>query len=184
MGGCVLRTAIEFVRSAPEHDNPIELLEALQQVGMKHRQGLRVQCAWLLSELQDNPAFNDSIFFPPGFPGERFLAERGAITAIEGASAVIDYARTQSGTFTLTEAMRDLQLKGHDRWPLDLMHRWGIRDVVSCQTRHWMAVFYSEDRVIEADPLERQILNLAAAAALDQLAKIVKKQRADRKSVV
>ena len=173
----MLRSAIQFVRAAPEHDNPIELLEGLQRVGQKHRHGLQIQCAWLLSELQDNPTLNSSIFFHPNFPGEQFLSERGAIVAREGASAVIDYARAQSGTFTLTEAMRALQLKGHDRWPLELIHRYGMRDVLSCQTHHWMAVFFSEDKVIQVDQFERQILSFAAGAAIDQLSRIVKKKQ-------
>ena len=74
--GLLLRSATQFVRGASEHNNPTELLEALQRVGQKHRQGLRVQCAWALSAFQMNPTLNSSVFFHPDFPGEQLLKER------------------------------------------------------------------------------------------------------------
>ena len=88
-----------------------------------------------------------------------------------------DYFKTQTSPFTLTEAMRVLQLKGPDRWPLGLIHKFGMRDILNCQAHRWTALFYSEDKVIQFDQFDRQVLGWAAAAAIEQLKRIVTKQQ-------
>jgi DNA-binding CsgD family transcriptional regulator len=169
----MLQAAAQFVKEVSDHTEPAELLDALQMVGRKHRQGLNVLCTFFL------PAqyrLNRSIFFHADFPGEQFLDERQLLDVAHGGSPILNYAQTQAGPFTFTEAMRALRLTGNDRWPVEFIRKFGIRDCLSCPSRRWITAFYSE-AVLHIDRVERHALAWAAGAAVEQIDKLVKKAR-------
>lgn len=170
----MLRAATEFVRSASEHDRPSELLEALRVVAQG--QGLHVMNIFFIPPQSwqfERHRFNRSFFFHPDFPAEKFWAEYRPIATAKG-SPTADYARQRSGPFTVTEAMRALQLTGDQRWLIDLYHQYNIRDVLYCASRRWTTLFYSEG-IIRLDRYNRQLLAWTAGTAAEQMERLVAK---------
>jgi DNA-binding CsgD family transcriptional regulator len=174
----MLFAATRFVKAAPSYGRPAELLDALQSVAQKHRQPLCVLGLMFLvphySQFEKQ-RFDRSIFFHPDFPGEDFWPEYQKL-AIANGSLTNDYARHQSLPFTLTEAMRALRLTGGDRWLIELLQKFRIRDALYCPFRRWILVYHSEREVLRVDHFDRHVLAWAAGAAVEQVERLVKKQ--------
>lgn len=175
----MLLAATRFVKDAPSYSRPAELLDALQSVARKHRQPLYVLGLMFLVPRYsqfEKQRLGRSIFFHPDFPGEDFWLEYQK-RAIADGSATNDYARHQSLPFTLTEAMRALRLTGVDRWLIELLGRFHIRDALYCPFRRWILIFHSGHEVLRVDHFDRHVLAWAAGAAVEQIERLVKKQR-------
>jgi DNA-binding CsgD family transcriptional regulator len=174
----MLLDATQFVKAAPSYDRPAELLDALQSVARKHRQPLYVLGLMFLVPRYsqfEKLRLGRSIFFHPDFPGEDYWSEYQKLAIAHG-SFTNDYARLQSLPFTLTEAMRALRLTGSDRWLIELLRRFRIRDTLYCPFRRWNLVFHSGGEVLRIDYFDRHVLAWAAGAAVEQIERLVKKQ--------
>jgi DNA-binding CsgD family transcriptional regulator len=174
----MLLAATRFVKAAPSYSRPAELLDALQSVARNHRQPLYVLGLMFLVPRYsqfEKQRLGRSIFFHPDFPGEDFWPEYQKL-AIANGSLTNDYARHQSLPFTLTEAMRALRLTGGDRWLIELLQRFRIRDALYCPFRRWILVFHSGREVLRVDHFDRHVLAWVAGAAVEQVERLVKKQ--------
>ena len=53
-------------------------------------------------------------------------------------------ARSSLMGCTLTETVRMLEPIGIDRWPIDLSHKYGMRDALTCSVgRRWLVPYWS-----------------------------------------
>ena len=173
----MLRAAIEFVKSASDHDHPAGLLDELKVVAQKHRERLNVFAAVYLpprSSQYEQHRHGRSFFMNSEFSAEQFWAEYQPFAIAKG-SATNEYARRQSAPFTLSEASRALQLTGDDRWPIEVLRKFNIRDVLYCPFRRWMLLFISEHGALQIEQVDRQVLAWAAGAAIAQVERLVKK---------
>lgn len=170
-----------FINAAPAMGHPDELLAALHAIARKYSRTLNATSAWLLpprwSARYNNHQLNRTCFFGPGFRGSEFWAQYVEHAGGNGGSALNDYGRSVSAPFTLTEAMRTLQLTAHSRWVFVLLHDFGVRDGLYCPYRRWAVLFGSEE-FLHLDPIDRRILGLAGAVAVEHLERLVMKGRA------
>jgi LuxR family quorum sensing-dependent transcriptional regulator len=157
-------------------------LEALQRVSHRHPQRICVFGIWHIPPPADDHfdtlRHDRTMFFHPDFPGVQFWTEYHAAAIEHGGSALADYGRSASHPFTLSEAMRVLRLTGEQRWIFDLLLSFGVRDGLYCPFRRWI-VLYRAKGIIQLDHLDRQLLFMAAGAAVQQMERLAKKAQRD-----
>jgi len=77
------------------------------------------------------------------------------------------------GPFTMSEAMKRLELLGSDRWPVELALKYGQRDRLACPVGgRWVVVYWSK-RVLCLRPGDRALLFMAASFAAIQLQRLI-----------
>ena len=77
-------------------------------------------------------------------------------------------------SFTLTETLRALEPLGVDRSALELTHRYGIRDTLTCPVAgRWIVVFWSKELLAKTLTSERRgMLFMAATLSAIKLQKL------------
>jgi DNA-binding CsgD family transcriptional regulator len=170
----MLRPTTQFVQTVSSYSDPGEVLDALTAVAKKLQ--LNGFGASLIGLGAKSRTLNETVFFPSTFPAEEWFGAYHP-RLVEKGDAVSDYVRGRAGPITLTEATRALRLTGDERWLIDLLRRFHMRDVLFCPTRRWMLRFNSHRDIIRIDQFERQLLAWAASAAAEQMGRLVKRQR-------
>lgn len=165
----------QFVKAAQTYKDPLQVLDALNAVA--DEAGLHVLNACLIDNNAERHRLNHTMFYHPAFPGEEWWAAYQPMSIARGGSRTGRYMQTQSAPVTLTEAMLLLRLTGDQRWPVDLMQKFHIRDYLYCPFPPWALMFSSEHGIIRVDGLDRQLLAWAASAAVEQIDRLVRKPR-------
>ena len=77
------------------------------------------------------------------------------------------------GPFTMSEAMKRLELSGTDRWPIELALKYGQRDRLLCPVGgRWVVVYWSK-KVLCLTPEDRALLFMAASFAAIRLQRLI-----------
>ena len=77
------------------------------------------------------------------------------------------------GPFTMSEAMKRLELMGTDRWPIELAQKYGQRDRLLCPVGgRWVVVYWSK-KVLCLTPEDRAMLFMGASFAAIRLQRLV-----------
>ncbi len=78
--------------------------------------------------------------------------------------------------FSMTEAMKMLEPLGVDRWGIDLHHKYGMRDVLSCPVGgRWVVVFWSSDVLTRRlTPRLRALLMMGATTVAIRLQQVAR----------
>lgn len=172
-------SAERLIKNITTCRRPADVLTALQTVSVKHSSGLKVYGAWFVPRRAyryDERRIGRCVFFHPKFPGKEFWAQYQKLVKKHGASMLGEYGRTRSHPFTLTEAMRDLQLAGEARWPFDLLSQFGIRDGLYCPFRRWVVMYYAA-HPLQIERSDRYVLGMAANVAIERMEQLVKISR-------
>jgi len=75
--------------------------------------------------------------------------------------------------FSMSEAMKRLELLGSDRWPVELALKYGQRDRLTCPVGgRWVVVYWSK-KTLCLRPEERALLFMGASFAAIQLQRLV-----------
>jgi DNA-binding CsgD family transcriptional regulator len=83
------------------------------------------------------------------------------------------FSQLSLAPFTLSEIMRTLEPLGIDRWPLDLAHKYGMRDSFNCPVGgRWVVSFWSP-KVLTLSQELRAILFMGATFTAIRLQKVI-----------
>ena len=77
------------------------------------------------------------------------------------------------GPYTMSEAMKRLELSGTDRWPIELALKYGQRDRLLCPVGgRWVVVYWSK-KVLCLTPEDRALLFMGASFAAIRLQRLI-----------
>lgn len=83
-------------------------------------------------------------------------------------------ARVSLSSFTMSEMMRVLDPLGADRWTIELAHKYGMRDSLTCPVGgRWVFAYWSRNVLTRLSQEERAILFMGATFAAIRLQKLI-----------
>ena len=119
--------------------------------------------------ISETMAFNRAV----ATPAAQAALKNGFLA--HGPSIMARYASLYPEPFTFTEAMRQLQPTGEDRWIFKAYGAASARDGLYCSFGNWILVYVADHVLAKAktlDPEQRLSLNAAAAMAVHRVKQI------------
>ena len=158
--------ALRYAANIERLKDAADILEALHQVA--RLASLNVLGAWRVPPWgrRDDP---DAFYIHP-HPSvlEQFWADFRTLYRKYRRSFMAELAWQNRGPFTMTEAMRIMKPTGEERWIVQLLDQYGIRDIFYVPNGTWMVVYWAA-KPLRLDAATRAALRLAANATAERL---------------
>jgi DNA-binding CsgD family transcriptional regulator len=164
--------ALRFCADVDQLKSPAEVIVALASACAP--QAIKVLGAWARPQrISDFDFFvlQQTVFVHPDASPDLFLEWNTRVRNVGSATGV--FAHLSPEPFTFTEIMRRSDLRGTDRWLVDLFRDHGIRDAFFFPVRGWTVVFYST-RVLKVPSRAEAVLLMVASYAAIRLAQLVR----------
>jgi DNA-binding CsgD family transcriptional regulator len=169
-------SAVRFARTVRQIKKPADVLNALQDAIPTDQ--LQVAAAWYLAKNSTDYAAvipGKTLFFHESLPLAAMWSDYVSLVRSKGLPAMFAFGRNRSAPFTLTEAMRQLQLTGDEDWFVHFFRRYGIRDGLYCPFRTWALTFWSPELLSQLEPDTRALLFTVGALAIAQIDSLVRR---------
>lgn len=168
--------ALRFATTVRQIEKPADVLAALQNA--LPASDLRVAAAWYLAKsYTDHAAIipGKTLFIHDSLPLAALWSDYKSLVHSNGAASIFALGRSKSAPFTLTEAMRQLQLAGDEDWIVHMFRRYHIRDGLYCPFRRWALTFWSPKLLDRLSPDTRAMLFTVAGLAIGRIDTLVRK---------
>jgi DNA-binding CsgD family transcriptional regulator len=167
---------LSFSEVVGQLGSPTEVLDALHEA-IQTSSKLAVMSAVLLplkiGDL-DSLELDRTVFLHKSVPKSLWNDFIGLASRHLPAPGMLGYVAL--GSFTMTEAMQQLDLLAIDRWPIELAHKYGQRDRLMCPVGgRWLITYWSKC-VLHLSPQERALLSMAASLAATRLQALIEPQ--------
>ena len=167
---------LRFAKNVGQIKEPADVLAALQNAIPAN--DIRVAAAWYLPKsYTDHAAIvpGKTLFVHDSLPLAALWSDYIGLVQSNGAANIFAFGRRKSAPFTLTEAMRQLQLTGNEDWIVHMLRRHHIRDGLYCPFRRWALAFWSPKLLDRLSPDTRAMLFTVAGLAIGQIDVLVRK---------
>jgi len=165
--------ASRFAKDVQQIEKPAAVLTALQDAIPPN--DVRVGAAWYLAKSYTDHAAvipGKTLFVHDSLPLVALWSDYVDSVRSNGAASIFALGRSKSAPFTLTEAMRQLQLAGDEDWIVHLFRRHNIRDGLYCPFRRWALTFWSP-QLLDLQPDARAMLFTFAGLAIGRIDALV-----------
>jgi DNA-binding NarL/FixJ family response regulator len=167
---------LRFAKDVRQIEKPADVLAALQNA--IPATDIRVAAAWYLAkDYTDHAAIipGKTLFVHDSLPLAALWSDYIDLVRSNGAASIFALGRSKSAPFTLTEAMRQLQLAGDEDWIVHMFRRHHIRDGLYCPFRRWALTFWSPKLLDRLQPDTRAMLFTFAGLAIGRIDTLVRK---------
>jgi DNA-binding NarL/FixJ family response regulator len=167
--------ALRFAKDVRQIKKAADVLAALQTAIPAN--DIRVAAAWYLPKSHTDHAAiipGKTLFVHGGLPIGALWSDYIGLLRSNGAASIFALARSKSAPFTLTEAMRQLQLTGNEDWIVHMFRRYHIRDGLYCPFRRWALTFWSPKLLNRLRPDTRAMLFTVAGLAIGRIDTLVR----------
>jgi DNA-binding CsgD family transcriptional regulator len=168
--------ALRFAKEVRQIKKAGDVLAALQNA--IPASDIRVAAAWYLPKsYTDHAAIipGKTLFIHDSLPLAALWSDYVGLVQSNGAANIFAFGRRNSAPFTLTEAMRQLQLTGDEDWIVHMLRRHHIRDGLYCPFRRWALTFWSPELLNGIQPDTRAMLFAVAGLAIGRIDTLVRK---------
>jgi DNA-binding CsgD family transcriptional regulator len=167
--------ALRFAKDVRQIEKAANVLAALQNAIPAN--DIRVAAAWFLPRsYTDHAAIipGKTLFVHDSLPLAALWSDYIGLVRSNGAASIFALGRSKSAPFTLTEAMRQLQLAGDEDWIIHMFRRYHIRDGLYCPFRRWALTFWSPKLLDGLQPDTRAMLFTVAGLAIGRIDTLVR----------
>ncbi len=166
---------MRFAKDVRLIEKATDVLAALQNAIPAN--DIRVAAAWYLPKsYTDHGAIipGKTLFAHESLPLAALWADYIDLVQSNGAASIFALGRSKSAPFTLTEAMRQLQLTGDEDWIVHMFRRYHIRDGLYCPFRRWALTFWSPKLLGGLQPDTRAMLFTVAGLAIGRIDNLIR----------
>lgn len=164
MSDRLMMAAMRFAGNIEQLKDAAAILETLHQVA--RLSGLNVLGAWRVPPWGQRDDVDSFRIHPHPSVPTQFWADFRVLYAKHRRSFMAELAWQNRGPFTMTQAMRIMKPTGEERWIVQLLDQYRIRDVFYVPNGTWMVVYWASKPLRLGAPTEAALRLAANATAV------------------